>query len=96
MRSSSFAAGVLQRIVGSEIMGVVEGDGSFRNRVRPVGKGRSGGRLRCARRMDACHRTGVGRRPQTGPDLLQGRFADPRHPLLHAKVEAEENQLSPY
>ena len=38
-----------QANLGPEIMGVVEGDGSFEIVSGPWGKGASGGRLRCAR-----------------------------------------------
>lgn len=31
--------------------------------------------------------------PKHGPDQLKGRYADPKHPLLHATVEARTNAL---
>lgn len=80
---------------GPEIMGVVEGDGTFEIVSGPWGKGAPVGDYDVL--VEWTRVTGPGRRrPQTGPDLLQGRYADPHHPLLHAKVEAEENQLPPF
>ena len=81
---------------GPEIMGVVEGDGSFEIVSGPWGKGAPVGDYDVL--VEWTRVTGPGRRrPQTGPDLLQGRFADPKHPLFHAKVEAAEaNQLPPF
>ena len=80
---------------GPEIMGVVAGDGSFEIVSGALGKGAPVGDYDVL--VEWTRLTGPGRRrPQTGPDLLQGRFADPRHPLLHAKVEPAENDLPPF
>jgi len=35
-------------------------------------------------------------RPQHGSDILKGRYADPKRPLLHATVEAKANNLPPF
>jgi hypothetical protein len=80
---------------GPTIMGIVREDGSFELVCGPLGKGAPPGAYEVLvqwRRV-----TGPGRRrPQTGPDLLQGRYADPKRPRLHAVVKTETNRLAPF
>ena len=35
-------------------------------------------------------------RPHQDPDVLKGRYADPKRPLLHAAVEAKATNLPPF
>ena len=35
-------------------------------------------------------------RPHQVPDVLKGRYADPKRPLLHATVEAKATNLPPF
>ena len=35
-------------------------------------------------------------RAHQAPDALKGRYADPKHPLLHATVEAKATNLPPF
>jgi hypothetical protein len=77
------------------IMGVVRQDGSFELVCGPLGKGAPPGDYDVLIEWKRVTRPGRGR-PQTGPDLLRGRYADPKHPLLHATVEAGDNTLPPF
>jgi hypothetical protein len=77
------------------IVGIVQEDGSFEMVSGPLGKGAPAGDYDVL--IEWKRVTGHGkRRPQTGPDLLQGRFADPKYPLFHAKIEAVPNNLAPF
>jgi hypothetical protein len=77
------------------IMGVVQGDGSFELVCGPLGKGAPPGDYDVL--IEWRRVTGEGkRRPQTGPDLLKGRYADPRRPRFHAVVKPETNELPPF
>jgi hypothetical protein len=76
------------------IMGVVQEDGSFELVSGSLGKGAPPGDYDVL--IEWKRVTGRGRRPQIGPDILKGRFADPKHPLLRATVEAKTNQLPPF
>jgi hypothetical protein len=77
------------------IVGIVQEDGSFEMVSGPLGKGAPAGDYDVL--IEWKRVTGHGnRRPQTGPDLLQGRFADPKHPLFRAKIEAGPNELPPF
>ena len=35
-------------------------------------------------------------RPQRGPDILKGRYNDPKRPLLHATAEPKATNLPPF
>jgi hypothetical protein len=79
---------------GPMIMGIVMPDGSFELSCGSLGKGAPAGDYDVAVewKQRSIPRGGTGRTD----DKLKGRYADPRHPLLHAKVEAEANQLSSF
>ncbi|HTU23583.1 MAG TPA: hypothetical protein VMG10_36440 [Gemmataceae bacterium] len=77
------------------IMGIVQEDGSFELVCGPLGKGAPPGDYDVL--VEWKRITGRGkRRPQAGPDILQGRYADPKRPLLHATVEARATNLPPF
>jgi hypothetical protein len=77
------------------IMGLVQEDGSFELVCGPLGKGAPPGDydvlIEWKRDISPGHP-----RPQTGPDKLQGRYADPKHPRFHAAIKAQTNELSPF
>jgi hypothetical protein len=73
------------------IMGVVEDDGSFEVVTGSLGKGAPPGEYDVL--VEWKRVTGKGKRPQAGPDLLHGRYADPQRPRLHATVEERANEL---
>jgi hypothetical protein len=77
------------------IMGIVQADGSFELVSGPLGKGAAAGDYDVL--VEWKRFTGPGkRRPQTGADILQGRFADPKRPLFHARIEAGRNEFRPF
>jgi hypothetical protein len=77
------------------IVGIVQEDGSFELVCGSLGKGAPPGDY--AVLVEWKRVTGQGkRRPQAGPDQLNGRYADPKHPLLHATVEAKATHLPPF
>ena len=74
------------------IVGIVQNDGSFEMVSGPLGIGAPAGDYDVL--IEWKRVTGPGhRRPQAGPDLLQGRFADATHARFHAKIEAGPNKL---
>jgi hypothetical protein len=77
------------------IMGVVREDGSFELVCGSLGKGAPRGDYDVLIEWKRVSGPGK-RRPQTGPDKLKGRYADPKHPLLHAIIKAEANHLPPF
>jgi len=77
------------------IMGIVQEDGSFELVCGPSGKGAPPGDYDVLIGWKRVRRPGPGR-PQHVPDRLNGRYADPTHPLLHATVEAKANYLPPF
>jgi hypothetical protein len=84
------------------VMGIVQGDGSFALVCGAAGPGappgdydvfvewRQGPALAAAAR----HSRGDPRRKP--PDRLKGRYADPKHPRLHAAIRAGANHLPPF
>jgi hypothetical protein len=77
------------------IMGIVQDDGSFELVCGSLGKGAPPGEYDVV--IEWKHVSGQSKgRPQHGPDKLKGRYADPKHPLLHATVEAKANNLPPF
>ena len=77
------------------VMGIVQDDGSFELVCGSLGKGARPGEYDVV--IDWKQVSGQSKgRPQHGPDKLKGRYADPKHPLLHAIVEARANNLPPF
>jgi hypothetical protein len=76
------------------IMGIVMQDGSFELSCGSLGKGAPAGDYDVV--IEWKQRAKPNGRQGRMPDKLNGRYADPRHPLLHAKVEAQATQLSPF
>jgi hypothetical protein len=77
------------------IMGIVQEDGSFELVCGALGKGAPPGDYAVVIEWKQVSGQSKGR-PQHGADKLQGRYADPKHPLLHATVEATTNHLPPF
>jgi hypothetical protein len=77
------------------IMGIVQEDGSFELVCGSLGKGAPPGDYDVVIAWKQISANDGGR-PQRGPDKLKGRYADPKHPLLHATVEAKTNELPPF
>jgi len=77
------------------VMGIVKEDGSFELVCGPLGKGAPAGEYDVLIEWKQSKDHGK-RHLQHGEDKLQGRYADPKHPLLHATVQAGHNQLAPF
>jgi hypothetical protein len=77
------------------MMGIVQDDGDFELVCGSLGKGAPPGEYDVLIEWKQTSGQSTGR-PQRGPDKLQGRYADPKHPLLHATVEATTNNLAPF
>jgi hypothetical protein len=77
------------------IMGIVQEDGSFELVCGSVGKGAPPGDYDVMIEWKQVSGQSKGR-PQHGPDQLKGRYADLKHPLLHATLEAKTNYLAPF
>jgi hypothetical protein len=77
------------------VMGIVKDDGAFELVCGPLGKGAPPGDYDVAVEWKASAGQKNGN-PQRGPDKFNGRYADARHPLLHATVEAKTNDLPPF
>jgi len=77
------------------IMGIVQEDGSFELVCGSLGKGAPPGEYDVLIEWKQVSGQSKGR-PQQAPDKLKGRYADPKHPLLHATVEAKPNNLPPF
>jgi hypothetical protein len=81
------------------MMAVVGNDGSFSLDCGALGKGAPPGQYIVLLRWKSDPSRPSPRSPTeaaTLPDRLGGRYADPRHPLLHAVVRAETNILPPF
>jgi hypothetical protein len=77
------------------IMGIVQGDGSFELVCGSLGKGAPPGQYDVLIKWkQASNDEKAG--PQQRTDKLCGRYADPKHPLLQATVEARTNTLPPF
>jgi hypothetical protein len=77
------------------IMGIVQEDGSFELVSGLPGKGAPPGAYDVLiewRRLSGPSRG----RPHQVPDVLKGRYADPKRPLLHVTVEAKATNLPPF
>jgi hypothetical protein len=77
------------------IMGLVQEDGSFELVCGSLGKGAPPGEYDVVIEWKPVIDQRQGR-PRHGPDRLKGRYADPKHPLLHAVVKAEATTLPPF
>jgi hypothetical protein len=77
------------------IMGIVREDGSFELVCGSFGKGAPPGEydVRIEWKQVSGQRKG---RPQHGLDKLKGRFANQKHALLHATIDAKNNDLPPF
>ncbi len=77
------------------IMGVAQQDGSFEVVCGARGRGAPPGDYDVL--IEWTRFTGpTNRRPQAGPDILRGRFADPKNPRFHAEIKAGANKLPPF
>jgi hypothetical protein len=77
------------------IMGIVQEDGSFELVCGSLGKGAPPGEYDVL--IEWKQRSTQGRgRGQHLPDKLEGRYADPKRPRLHATVKPEANSLPPF
>jgi hypothetical protein len=74
------------------IMGIVQEDGSFELVCGSLGKGAPPGDYDVLIEWKPANGQNKGR-PQHGPDKLKGRYADRKHPLLQATVEATTTNL---
>src|SRR5579872_1651525 len=74
------------------IMGIVQEDGTFELVCGHLGKGAPPGDydVLIEWKQVSAQKTG---RPHRGLDKFEGRYADPKLPLLHATVEAKNNML---
>jgi hypothetical protein len=77
------------------IMGIVQEDGSFELVCGSLGKGAPPGEYNVVIEWKQVSGQSKGRQ-QRGLDRLNGRYADPNRPLLHATVEAKTNDLPPF
>jgi hypothetical protein len=74
------------------IMGIVQQNGSFELVCGSLGKGAPPGEYDVVIEWKPVTDQSKGR-PRRGPDKLNGRYADPKHPLLHATVLAKATTL---
>jgi hypothetical protein len=74
------------------IMGIAQEDGTFELVCGSLGKGAPPGEYDVLVEWKPVSGQSKGR-PQRGPDKLNGRYADPKHPRLHAVVKPETNNL---
>jgi len=77
------------------IMGIVQEDGTFELVCGALGEGAPPGEYDVLIEWKEILGQSRGR-AQRGPDKLNGRFADPKHPRLHATIKAEPNELAPF
>ena len=77
------------------IMGIVQEDGAFELVSGMPGKGVPPGAYDVLIEWRRVSGQMKGPR-ERGPDILKGRYADPKHPLLHATVEANVTNLPPF
>lgn len=78
------------------IIGVVQQDGSFELVSGTLGKGAPPGDYDVLIEWKRVPIPGRAMRLQTGRDVLHGRYADPKRPLLHATIEAKATSLPPF
>jgi hypothetical protein len=79
------------------IVGMVGEDGAFELVCGSLGKGAPPGDYDVLVKWKGtvCNCQGR-RRSQVSPDQLNGLYADPQHPLLHATVETGATELPPF
>jgi hypothetical protein len=77
------------------IMGIVQPDGSFELVTGALGKGAPPGEYDVLIEWKPVTGQNKGR-PERSRDRLEGRFADRKHPLLHATVAATATILPPF
>jgi hypothetical protein len=77
------------------LMGIVQDDGSFELVCGSLGKGAPVGDYDVVIQWKQPSNQARGLAIH-GTDKLQGRYADPKRPLMHAKVEAKANTLPPF
>jgi hypothetical protein len=77
------------------VMGIVQEDGSFTLVCGAAGQGAPPGQydVLIEWKQDQNHGKGLAHK---GRDRLKGRYADRKHPRLHAVVNTESNHLSPF
>jgi hypothetical protein len=76
------------------MMGIAQEDGVFELVSGLPGKGVPPGAYDVL--VEWRRASGPGKGPRDRPDILKGRYADPKHPLLHATVEPEITNLPPF
>ncbi len=74
------------------IMGAVEPDGTFELVCGSLGKGAPAGQYDVTIEWKPRNKG----HPRRGPDKLEGRYADRKAPLLHARVEASATIVPPF
>lgn len=77
------------------IMGIVQEDGSFEIVYGSLGKGAPAGEYDVAIEWKQISGQSKGK-PQHGQDKLNGRYADPKQPLIHVTIKPERNELAPF
>jgi hypothetical protein len=77
------------------IMAIVQEDGSFELVCGSLGKGAPPGEYDVLIEWKQVSGQSKGR-PQHGPDKLKGRYADAKHPRIHASIQAKRNDLAPF
>ena len=76
------------------IMGIVQQDGAFELVCGSLGKGAPAGVYDVMIEWKDRSKRDGGR--GNARDKLKGHYADPKHPVLQAKVESENNDLPPF
>ena len=76
-------------------MSLVQEDGTFELVCGSLGKGAPPGEYDVVVEWKQVSGQIKGR-PERGPDKLEGRYADPKHPRLQATIKAERNELPPF
>jgi hypothetical protein len=77
------------------LMGIVQDDGSFEIVCGSLGKGAPVGDYDVVVEWKQPTNQGKGL-ANHATDKLRGRYADPKRPLLHARIEAKANLLPPF
>ncbi len=76
------------------VMGIVRQDATFELVCGSLGKGAPPGDYDVV--IEWRQRPSRNNSQRIAPDKLAGRYADPKHPALHATVEAGTNELAPF